>query len=186
MPTIGWHAYYGAFGALGAWLALATLLVSVPPAAAFVTAILVSLGAAATDTPTDDWGTAWFQRRAASLIGQAQEQLLRQHATLPPGSRLYFKEVPSGIGLLPGGDDSPVLRVWYGDPGLRAAFMTKFTARLGADTLGNDYFFRHDAERGWIEIHQGAENAEIALLGNPRWFDDHEQLATVLGAAGDC
>src|SRR5262249_31169918 len=91
MPTIGWHAYYGTFGALGAWLALATFLTQAPAAGGLLAAVSLVLGVAAADTPTDDWGTTWFQLKAASYIGGAHAQLLAQHPTLPPGSRIYFK-----------------------------------------------------------------------------------------------
>src|SRR5262249_28039563 len=73
MPTIGWHAYYGTFGALGAWLALATLIARAPGVGATLAAGLLALGVAAADTPTDDWGTTWFQLRAARYIGGAHD-----------------------------------------------------------------------------------------------------------------
>jgi hypothetical protein len=151
-PTIGWHAYYGLFGAFGVWLALGTLLARSRAATLVVIACTGVLAAAAADTPSQDWGTPWFQRRAAEFTGETHDELLRLHPAVPRGSRLFFTGVPSGIGLLPGGDDSPELRLWYGDPALRAAFLSRYRPRAAGDRAGRDFFFRYDADSGWVEL----------------------------------
>jgi hypothetical protein len=183
MPGVGWHPYYTLFGALGAWLAVT--VVAGPRVVAALVVPLVVLGAARAGTPSGDWGTEWFQRRAAAFIAVTQQQLLALHRSLPKGSRLYFSAVPSGIGLVPGGDDSPVLRVWYHDPALRAAFLSRYRARARGDTAGRDLFFRFDPDRGWIELVAGTEDMRTARAANPRWHEDHEQLAAALLAGGD-
>lgn len=185
MPGVGWHAYYGTFGAMGAWLALGCALATRPRLAAVLVAIVASLGAASAATPTDDWGSPWFQRRAARFIGETRTQLLRLHPTLDPGSRLYFKGVPSGVGLVPGGEESPVLRVWYDDPGLRVAFVSRYSARERADTAGADYFFRHDAGQGWTEIRTASANPPIDTQARSRWIHDHEELAEMFVRSGE-
>ena len=175
-PGIGWHAYYALFGALGAWVAIGAWLE--PALAVPLTIALALLGAARADTPGLDWGTEWFQRRAAEFIDLTHRELTALHPTLPRASRLWFIDVPAGIGLLPGGDDSPVLRVWYGDPSLRAAFLSRYRARASGDTAGAELFFRYDRQRGWIEV-----DADPAR--DPAWRQDHGRVAAALLDGGD-
>src|SRR5260221_3170926 len=86
LPSIGWHAYYGSLGSLGFWLALGTLLdrhrrVAVGTVAAL--ALLCQLRAA---TPSWDWGTYWYPKRAGSFLGAIRSRLFELHAELPAHS----------------------------------------------------------------------------------------------------
>jgi hypothetical protein len=185
LPTIGWHDYYALFGALGAWLALGTLLARRRLAALVLVPALTLLSFAVADTPSRDWGTVWFQARAARFTGRTRAQLLRLHPALPRGSRLFFTSVPAGIGLVPGGDDSPTLRTWYGDPTLRIAFLSHYAPRAAGDAAGVDRFFRYEETAGWVEIAEGPEDVAAARARNPDWRADHDVLAATLARAGE-
>ena len=183
MPSLGWHAYYSLLGACGVWLALAPLLARRTALAAVLVATLALLGTARAATPSLDWGTAWYQRRAAAFIRVMRAQLKERHPTLPAHSRLFFVRIPSNVGLLAG--DGPALRVWYDDPTLRAGFYSAYRPRDPAGPAGPDLFFRFDSTGGWVELVPGAEDAERARHENPRWEKDHATLAATLARAGD-
>lgn len=181
MPTIGWHPYHGLFGALGAWLALAVALSRARRAEALVIVALVVLGVGLAATPTRDWGTRWFQRRAAAFSERTRVALLALRPGLPPGSRVFLSGAPGGVGLVPGGEESPPLRFWYRDRSLRAATWERYAARSAGDSAGEDVFFRYEHDLGWREVVKGIESA----AGAPGWRDDHERLAVALARGGD-
>jgi hypothetical protein len=183
MPTLGWHAYYALLGALGAWLAIGPMLARRRGAAVALVAALALLRAARADTPSRDWGSEWYQRRAGSFIAFMREDLLRLHPTLPPHARLYFVRVPSNVGFLAG--DGPALRVWYGDSTLRGGYYPSFRPRASGTPRGPDLFFRYDSLGGWVEIRTGPEDVAAARAANPRWTMDHDMLARTLASADD-
>jgi hypothetical protein len=185
MPTLGWHPYYTLLGALGAWLALGVLLARRPWAGVALVAALAFLRPAVAVTPTEDWGTEWFQRRAAALTAQAHGALLRLRPTLPRGSRVFLSGVPAGTGLVPGGEESPVLRVWYEDPTLRVSWFSRYLPRAPADTAGDDVFLRFDLESGWREVLRGGAGAAPRGVADRHWRADHERLAVALSRGGD-
>ena len=183
MPGLGWHNYYALLGAAGAWLAAAVLLARMPAVAIAMIAALVLLRAGRATTPSLDWGSEWYQRRAASFIGVMRADLMRSEPTVPPYSRLFFIRVPSYVGFLAG--DGPALRVWYGDSTLRAGFYPAYRLRAPGQPRGEDYFFRFDSAGGWVRVVRGAEDIAQARTANPRWGPDHETLAQTLARAGD-
>jgi hypothetical protein len=183
LPSIGWHAYYGSLGSLGFWLAMGVLLdrhrrVAVGAVAAL--ALLCQLRAA---TPSWDWGTYWYQKRAGSLLGAIRDRLKALHPNFPAGSRLYFAEVPNNIGLLAG--DGPAVRVWYRDPTLRARYLSAYVMRPAGDSLGGDYFFRFDPQAAVVEISAGPESALTAERLTPTWRHDQAALASLFIQAGN-
>ena len=183
MPTLGWHAYYGLLGALGAWLALALVLSRWPAPAAVLVAALALLRGARADTASGDWGSEWYQRRAASFIVVMRADLQRQFPTLPSHSRLFFVRVPSNVGFIAG--DGPSVRVWYRDSTLRADFYPNYRPRVAGAPLGPDLFFRFDTTGRWVQVRAGAEEVAAARQLNPRWTLDHEMLARTLAGGGD-
>jgi hypothetical protein len=183
MPGLGWHNYYALLGAAGAWLAAAVALARVPAAAIGLVALLALLRAGRAETPSLDWGSESYQRRAASFIEYMRSDLQRRHPTLPFHSRLYFVRVPSNVGFLTG--DGPALRVWYGDPTLRAGYYPSYRLRAALEPGGQDFFFRFDSTQGWVEVVRGRENVKEARRLDPRWALDHEMLAQTLARGGD-
>ncbi len=182
-PGLGWHAYYGLFGALGAWLLMGAWLAKRPAVAGAAVAAVALLGAARADTPSADWGDAWYQRRAGYFVARMRDHLRALHPSWPAHSRLWFSELPNNVGFLSG--DGPALRVWYADPTLRAGFQSAWRPRAAGESAGEDYFFRADSLRGWIEMRTGAEDAALAERENPRWSEDQQSLATLLLERGD-
>lgn len=180
---LGWHAYYALFGALGVWLALARRLARAPAAAVAVVAAMTVLGFARAETPSSNWGDAWYQRRAGFFVARMREQLRTMHPAFPPHARLYFAEVPNHVGFLAG--DGPALRVWYDERTLRAGFFNDWRVRAAGEPAGEDFFFRADSLRGWIELRRGAEDVAAARGANPRWGEDQQGLAAALLAGGD-
>src|SRR5262249_46281228 len=142
MPTLGWHAYYALLGALGAWLAIATVLARRPEIAVVVVVALALLRGARADTPSRDWGSEADQRRAGTFIGFLRHDLEHQVPDPPHHSRFYFVRVPSNVGFLAG--DGPALRVWYGDSTLRGGFYPSYRPRAAGEPRGPDWFFRYD------------------------------------------
>ena len=182
LPTLGWHSYYALLGALGAWLALGVLLARRPGLALALVTLMVVLRSARADTPSRDWGSEWYQRRAGSFITFMRADLRRIAPDPPPHSRFYFVRVPSNVGFLAG--DAPALRVWYGDSTLRGGYYPAFRPRLPSEPPGEDRFFRFDVE-GWVPVVAGAEDVAAARRENPRWVTDHETLAGALAKGGD-
>jgi len=183
MPSIAWHSHYVLLGAFGAWLAIAVWLARRPRLALAVGVALVLLRAAEADTPTLDWSSEWYLRRAAAFLEHLRADLLRRLPSPPPHARLFFVRVPSNVGFLNG--DAPALRVWYGDPTLRGGFYTDYHARAAGEPPGEDYFFRYDSTSGWVPVHRGAEDLAVARRANPRWERDHEVLAETLARGED-
>jgi hypothetical protein len=182
-PSLGWHAYYALLGCFGVWLALAPVLARRPAVAVALVAALALLRPARADTPSLDWGSEWYQRRAAEFIVAMRGQLREAHPRLPSHARLYFVRVPSNVGFLAG--DGPALRVWYRDPTLSAGYYSSYRPRDPAKPAGPDLFFRFDSTGGWVEVMSGAEDVARAQVANPRWETDHVMLATTLAGAGD-
>ncbi len=183
-PALGLHAYYGTFGMLGAWLAIAAALASHRRFAAALVAAVVLLRPARATTPSLDWGTEWYQRRAAALSATMQAELERLHPVLAPHTRVFFASVPGGPGLIAGPGNSPALRVWYRDPTLRGGFFTHYRPRAAGDTAGGDVFLMGDSTGHWVDVVRGAADPGTAHPG-PRWQESHALLAETLDGAGD-
>jgi len=183
LPSIGWHPYYVLLGALGFWVALATLLSRHRSAAVSFVACVALLRGGRADTPSWDWGSDWYLFRAGAILESIRHKIADLHPRFPNGSRLFFARLPNNIGLL--GGDGPALRVWYGDPSLRAMFYSAYTPRLATDCQGTDYFFRFDTVSVLVEIHPGPETLSDALSRNPVWRHDHEVLASLFLHSGN-
>jgi hypothetical protein len=183
MPSLGWHAYYALLGCFGAWLLLGTLLARRPALAVVVVAALALLRPARAETPSLDWGSEWYQRRAAEFIRAMRAQLLAVHPRIDPHARLFFVRVPSNVGFLAG--DAPALRVWYREPTLTGGFYSAYRPRAPGEPAGPDLFFRFDSTTGWVEVVPGPEDVARAAATNPRWEKDHVMLATTFAKAED-
>jgi hypothetical protein len=183
MPSVGWHAYYALLGCFGVWLALGAALGRWPWAGVVLVVATAVVRPARADTPSLDWGSEWYQRRAAEFIRAMRAQLQEARPHLPPHSRLFFVRVPSNVGFLAG--DGPALRVWYGDSTLRGGYYSSYQPRRASDPAGSDFFFRFDSTSGWVEVVSGPEDLARARLANPRWEKDHATLAVVLARASD-
>lgn len=150
MPWLGWRAYYSLIGAFGAWLAIAVLLAPHLRAAAAVVAIAAAIGAAAADTPSRDWSTAWYRRRAGAFLAFMRDDLKRKAPAPPPHTRMFFSGVPNDVGFVTRG--APALRQWYGDGTLSGDFLGDYAARTADAPPGEDWFFRYDSLGGWVSI----------------------------------
>jgi hypothetical protein len=182
-PGLGWHAYYGLFGMLGAWSLLGVLLARwrvSALAAVMALALLRSLHAA---TASRDWGDEAYQKRAAEFLQVMRLDLQAKVPAPALHTRLYFMGVPSSVGFLQG--DGPALRFWYGNPTLSGRLISRYRAREGSGTPGADRFFRYDSTAGWVEIHVGGEDVAAARAANPLWREDHERLAVALSRGDD-
>lgn len=185
LPSVLWQSYYVALGALGAWIAIAVLIVRVlwlaPP---LVLALAILRGARA-DTPSRDWGNIVLQRFGKSFMGETESYLRRRLPSPPRHTRLYFTTVPRGVVFILGRCDTPALRVWYADTTIVGGFWSDFRPRSARDSIGPDFFFRCDSLAGWVDVGTGPENLERARAANPRWREDHEKLARTFADAGD-
>ncbi len=182
MPSIGWHAYYGVMGSLGAWLIIGTWLSRWPRAAVLLVTLLAMLRASQAYTLSWDWGSEWYLHRAGNILGAIRQELVRQYPSFPPASRIFFVHVPNNIGLLAG--DGPSLRVWYRDTTLRGLYYSQYTPRVDGHEE-RDFFFRFDSTAGLIEVHRGPEAVDLAQRTNPSWEHDHEVLADLFLRAWD-
>ncbi len=183
LPSIEWHAYYGCFGALGAWLAIATALRHQPRAAGLVFACLALLRAAQAQTLTWDWGSEAYVRRAGNILSAIRDDLRRQYPTLPPHSRIYFAHIPNNIGLIAG--RSPALRVWYADTTLEAGFWSDYRPRSPLAAPGHDLFFRFDSAARMVEVDADREDIGRGQSSDASWAQDHQDLAMVFLRSGD-
>jgi len=185
LPSLGWHAYYAMFGFMGMWLALGAVLARWPKSAIAVVLALSLLRTGRATTPSHDWGDEWFQRRAAGFGAYTRDFLLSRYPALPPNSRVYLANVPSGVGLIPGGEESPALRVWYGDASLQTHFLSRYRRRAAGEPRGNDYFFTFDETGGWRQIEIGPPMAGAPALRDSGWVPEHRDLMMTMLAAED-
>ena len=183
MPSIAWRSHYVLFGALGFWLAVAAWLGRRTRLSLAVVVALALLRPAVADTPSRDWSSEWYRRRAAAFIEHLRADLLLKQPSPPPHSRMFFIMVPSGVGFLAG--NGPALRVWYGDSTLQGGFYADYRPRAAGAARGPDFFFRFDSTTGWVPVRRGPENVAMARRANPRWVRDHDVLAQTLARAGD-
>jgi hypothetical protein len=185
LPSIDWHPYYALFGAAGAWLALGVWLARVPRLAVGVIAITALLQPLQGDTSTWSFSASLYQRRQAFFIGRLRDSLLEMHPTLPPHSRLYFARVPHSIGL---GYEwfAPAFEVWYRDSTISGGFWSSYRRRPAAAPPAPDLFFRYDStDVRWVEISRDPATLVAARATNPRWREDHRELAATLARAED-
>lgn len=182
LPSIGWHAYYGGFGALGAWLAIGVLLAGRLHLVVVLLALLMTLRAARARTPSWDWGDEWYQRRAGTMLEDIRSRLLELHPHLEPRSRLFFASIPNNIGLIAG--RSPAVRVWYADSSLEADFYSGYRPRPEGAFAGRDRFFKFDTLSGLVEV-----DADGPAPSNPgqaiQWEQSQEVLAMLFLRNGD-
>lgn len=183
VPSIGWYAYYGLLGTFGVWLVVASAVGPAHPALQALVAIVVLLAPLRADTPSWDWGSRAYHLRSGTFVTLLRDDLLRRHPRVPPHTRLYFSRVPRNIGFMTG--DGPAFRVWYGDSTLRAGFYSEYRPRAEGTAAGPDLFFRYDSSGTWREVRRGPEDIAVARAGNDAWRQDHEELALLLGRAGD-
>lgn len=183
LPSIGWHAYYGCLGTLGAWLAVAQWLQNRRRVAVVAVMGLAILRGAQANTLSTDWGNESYWQRAGSILSAIRDELYRQHPTLPRHSRVYFAHIPNNIGLIAG--ESPAMRVWYRDSTLQAGFYSYYRPRPPSAPGGEDFFFRFDSAAGMVEVIAGREDVRFGLRSNPRWESDHEGLAELFLNGGD-
>jgi hypothetical protein len=181
--SIGWHAYYGCIGALGAWAVLGGWFAGRPRLAAPALALLAILHGVSGATRSWDWGSEWYQRRAGHLLGLIRRQLLASHPTMRPHSRLYFGSIPNNIGLVAG--QSPAVRVWYGDSTLEAGFYSYYEPRAPGEPRGPDLFFSFDTTSGLREVRTGPEDVMLESRLDPGWAEAHEKLAVLFVEHGN-
>ncbi len=184
MPSLGWRAYYGLLGALGAWLALAVGLTARPRIAVALIAAVALVRPAHTRTLTEDLGTEAYQRRSALLARTLRAELRRLHPRIPSHSRIYLANLPGSMGLVSGPGDSPTLRVWYGDTTVRGGYFTDYAPR-SAEAEGRDYFFAANDGLGLIEFTRDAGAVPADLARNPVWLAGENELATIFAESGE-
>ena len=183
LPSLGWHAYYALFGAMGAWLALGSWLAARRALALAVIAAIAALALARGATPSLDWGDAYYQRRAGVVLSGMRADLIGRWPTFPPHSRLYFVRVPNNVGFMAG--DGPSLRTWYRDTTLRAGFFTAYASRAPGAPRGEDFFFRLDSLTGRWERIVPATQDSMRHGAGPAWQTGHMGLAQVFARAGE-
>jgi len=182
-PSISWHAYYGSLGSLGCWLSVAALLHRHVRAAFACLMVVTLLGGGRAATPSWDWGSFWYQKRAGSLLGNIRSQLFARHPTIPPHSRLFFANLPNNIGLLAG--DGPAIRIWYRDSTLRGRWYSEYSTRTPGDSLGVDLFFRFDPGHGLTEVLTGQEFDAPEPARSAEWQRNQRVLASLFLRAGN-
>ena len=181
LPGLGWQAYYAVWGSFGAWLAIAAIANWDRAAVVGIVVVLAGIGVARDATPSQDWGDAYYQRRAGNLLLQVRALVETAIGRPAPHSRFYFWQMPDRIGFLYG--DGPAIRVWYGDSTLRAGLLSTWRPRAAGDT-GPDRFFRLDGDR-LNEVLVGDEDGARALADDPAWASRHGELAVTFARAND-
>jgi hypothetical protein len=183
VPGLYWHAYYACVGAMGSWLLIALALARWTRFAVPVLATMALVRAATAHTPSWDWGNQWFQSRASVILAGIQSELIFQHPTLAPHTRVFFGRIPNNVGLVAG--RSAALRVWYHDSTLDAGFYSSYRPRAAGEAPGEDLFFRFDTLLTLVEVRTGPEDVAMGMRDDPEWVDDHERLALLFARNGD-
>ena len=185
LPWIDWHDYYGLLGAMGAWLAAATVLARTPALAVAVVLGVATLQPAQANTNVWSFSASFYQRRQAHFVGRLRSELLRIHPRLPSHARLHFTRVPHSIGLGYAWF-SPAFSVWYSDSTIGGGFWSSYRPRAAGVPAAPDYFFRYDSTSGrWAEVVKGPEDIAAARAADPLWRDDHRELAALFARAED-
>lgn len=183
LPSIGWHAYYGVLGSLGCWLIVGTALRRHLRVAIALVMMIALLREARAATPSWDWGTFWYQKRAGSFLGAIRHRLFQLHPDLPPHSRIFLSRLPNNIGLLAG--DGPAIRVWYDDPTLKAGFYSAYAMRNPDESAGTDYFLRYDSLQVLVEVEPRTAAGPGESVTYPGWQRDQTVLASLFLQAGN-
>jgi hypothetical protein len=129
-----------------------------------------------------DWGDAYYQRRAGSMLGEVRGMLLAEVPRPAPHTRFWFVALPNNIGFLQG--DGPALRVWYRDSTLSAGFFSAWRPAVPGSE-GPDRFFKLKNGPRLQELRTGPEDAASAQSANPDWYEDHLALAGTFIEGGD-
>lgn len=150
-PNLPWQAYYALLGLLGVWMIGGVLLRRVPWLALVLVVALVFLHAGRAATPEKGMGSEWNLVRAGTFVNQTRASFKARYPRLPPNSRVYLANVPGSVGLIPSDQGSVVLRVWYGDPTLRAFYQSHYLPRRPGDPAGTDYILSYNPSSGWVQ-----------------------------------
>jgi hypothetical protein len=181
-----WQPYYGLLGLLGAWLAIGTVISRRREIAVAAIVAAALLRSASAQTPEARLGSEWHQRRLGRLTDQMRTDLVRLRPSLPPHSRVYFGDVPWGLGIITSHPSSPALRVWYGDSTVSGGFYSTYVPRLPSQSHGQDFFFLFEPPGGrLVEVVKGPELLDGRGPPTPRWELDHVNLAQLLFRSGD-
>jgi hypothetical protein len=180
-PGIVWASYYALLAGCGVWLAAGTLLEARPRLAAGLVVAVAVIGPMQERTPAWEWGAPSFLARAAYFTQGLERSLRTTHPTLAPHTRLYFADVPQGLGV---GQTwfAPVFHVWYRDTTLTAAVWSDYHLRAPDEPASDDLFFQFTPPNAWTEVRLGAETPRP---NDAEWLDAHRRLAVQLGLAGD-
>jgi hypothetical protein len=147
----GWHSYYTLLGLMGAWLALGVWIARARwrwLALPLVATLVVARTGRATTLSTD-WGSEWYQARAAIFMLGSREYF-QGRPPFPPHARVYISQVPGAVGMVPGGR-SIVMQVWTRDTTLETFYGSGYTPRAAGQPAGQDFFFTYDRAKGWME-----------------------------------
>lgn len=145
-----WQSYYALLGMMGAWLVIGVLLARRRWLALPLIAALVIARVGRATTPSADWGSEWYQARAAIFMLDSRAYFQARQPAFPPHSRIYLSKVPGGVGILPGGK-SIVMQAWSGDTTVETFYVSAYQPRAAGDVAGRDYFFSFEPARGWYE-----------------------------------
>ncbi len=183
-PPLTWHAYYGIFGALGAWLVLGVLVARVRWLLAPVLAGLVFLHVAVSATPSLDLGTEFYQIRASNFVRMTRSFLMSRAPEIPPHSRIFLAQVPGSVGLIPWDQRSIAPQIWTGDTTLAMYYVSRYHPRAEGDSLGRDILFAYDNKKGWssqLIVFPTATSspAEVKQYGTFLWGIGHAAEARV-------
>ena len=160
LPSIGWHAYYGCVGTMGAWLVFAQWLEHRRTVAIVVIVCLGLLRGAQANTLSWDWGNESYQQRAGSILSAIRDDLQRQHPTLPPHSRVYFTFLPNNIGLIAG--RRPALRLWHSATTLDGGLHRACGPRAPLSPPGEDLSFASIPPLAWSRSNLGRRTSGAA------------------------
>jgi hypothetical protein len=180
--SVGWHSYYVAPGVLGAWVVLAGIARWRPGLAFLVLALTIGVRGPRLSTPDWDWGAFPAQERAGLLVRELRMKLLTALPSVPPHSRLFFTNVPRGIGFVTA--DGPLFRILYRDTTLRGGFWGEYSPRRAGDAAGTDYFlsFEPPGKMNLVRPLASLPHTEAEAVV---WETDHRALVLVLGRSGD-
>jgi len=180
--SVAWHSYYAALGVLGAWIGMAGVARWRPSLAFSVLVLAICARGPRLSTPDWDWGAFPAQERAGQFVRELRVALLHELPNVPSYSRLFFTNVPRGIGFVTA--DGPLVRILYRDTTLRAGFWGQYRPRHPQEIQGTDYFISFVPPRRWHVVRpDGAPPATNEAV--KVWETDHRELALLLGRAGD-
>src|SRR5262249_51211722 len=139
----------------------------------------------AAHTWSDDFSREEYQRDAAIRLTWLREALAAREPAPARHTRMFFAQLPGGIGFRSDPGHSAALCVWYHEPTLAGGGFSDYQPRTEADSTGPDRFYVVRGDSLLLPV-AGTPGCEDPLLRlEDSWRIGEEQIARKLADHGE-